>query len=84
MVIARRQTLVQLNDELVALLDERAARTHRSRSQVIREAVEQYLAAERDAAIDRAIVEGYTRIPPDEHDPWAEAAATESIRAEPW
>jgi metal-responsive CopG/Arc/MetJ family transcriptional regulator len=84
MVIARRQTLVQLNDELVALLDERAARTHRSRSQVIREAVEQYLAAERAAAIDRAIVEGYTRIPPDEPDPWAEIAATESIRAEPW
>ncbi len=84
MVIARRQTLVQLSDELLALLDERAARTHRSRSQLIRDAVEQYLAAEREAAIDRAIVEGYTRTPQDEHDPWAEAAAIESIRAEPW
>jgi metal-responsive CopG/Arc/MetJ family transcriptional regulator len=82
--IARRQTLVQLNDELLALLDERAARTRSSRSQLIRDALEQYLAAEREAAIDRAIVEGYTRIPQDEHDPWAEAAAIESIRAEPW
>ncbi len=84
MVMARRQALVQLNDELLALLDEQAARTHRSRSQLIRDAIEQYLAAERDAAIDRAIIEGYTRVPQEEHDPWAEAAATESIRAEPW
>jgi metal-responsive CopG/Arc/MetJ family transcriptional regulator len=84
MGMARRQTLVQLNDELLALLDERAARTRRSRSQLIREALEQYLAADREAAIDRAIVEGYTRIPQEEHDPWAEAAARRSIAEEPW
>jgi metal-responsive CopG/Arc/MetJ family transcriptional regulator len=83
MVIARRQTLVQLNDELLALLDERAVRTNRSRSHLIRDAIEQYLAADRDAAIDRAIVEGYTRIP-QEPDPWAEAAAKRSIAEEPW
>ena len=72
MVVARRQTLVQLSDELIAALDERAARRHVSRSQLIR------------AAIDRAIVEGYTRIPPGELDAWAEAATIESIRDEPW
>jgi metal-responsive CopG/Arc/MetJ family transcriptional regulator len=83
MVTARRQTLVQLNDELLALLDERAARTRRSRSSLIREAVEQYVRADRDAAIDRAIVEGYTRMP-DEPDPWVDILARESIRREPW
>ena len=82
--MARRQTLVQLNDELLALLDERAARTRRSRSSLIREAIEQYVRAEREAAIDRAIIEGYTRIPQEEHDPWAEAAAKRSIAEEPW
>lgn len=45
---------------------------------------EQYLAADREAAIDAAIVEGYTRIPPAEQDPWAEAAGRRSIAAEPW
>ncbi len=81
--MARRQTLVQLNDELLALLDERAARTGRSRSELIRAAIEREVASDREAAIDAAIVEGYRRIP-QEPDPWAELAARESIRAEPW
>jgi Ribbon-helix-helix protein, copG family len=82
-LMARQQTRVQLSDGLLAALDERAARDGISRSQLIRDAVEAYLADDRAAAIDRAIVEGYTRIPP-EPDPWAEAAADDSIRAEPW
>lgn len=84
MVMARRQTLVQLSDELVAALDERAARRHVSRSQLIRTALEQYIAGDEDAEIDRAIVEGYTRIPPGELDAWAQEAGRRSIRAEPW
>lgn len=82
--MARKQTLVQLNDELLGLLDEKAARLRRSRSDLIRDALEHYLAAEREAEIDRAIIEGYTRIPQEEHDPWAEAAARRSIAEEPW
>jgi metal-responsive CopG/Arc/MetJ family transcriptional regulator len=81
--MARRQTLVQLSDELLALLDERAAKSGRSRSEIIRSAIERELAAEREAAIDKAIVDGYTRIP-QEADPWAEASAKRSIAAEPW
>ncbi len=84
MAIARRQTLVQLSDELLALLDERAAKSGKSRSELIRAAVERDLAADREAEIDRQIIEGYTRIPPGELDAWAYAAALESIRAEPW
>ena len=82
--MARRQTLVQLNDELLALLDERAAKTGRTRSEIIRAAIERELAADREAAIDAAIVEGYTRIPPPDHDPWADASAERSVAAEPW
>ncbi len=84
MLVARRQTLVQLSDALLAALDERAVRHSVSRSQLIRTAIEQYIATDEDSEIDRAIVEGYTRIPPPEHDPWAEAAALRSIAAEPW
>jgi len=83
MVVARQQTLVQLTDELVAQLDERAAKEGRSRSELIREAIEEFLYDERKAAIDAAIIEGYTRIP-DEDDPWAHAAARRSIADEPW
>jgi metal-responsive CopG/Arc/MetJ family transcriptional regulator len=82
--MARRQTLVQLNDELLALLDERASRTGRSRSQIIRAAVENELAGDREAAIDSAIVSGYERVPPAELDAWAEASAKRSVAAEPW
>jgi metal-responsive CopG/Arc/MetJ family transcriptional regulator len=82
--MARRQTLVQLNDELLALLDERASRTGRSRSEIIRSAVERELASDRDSALDEQIVAGYTRIPPAELDPWAQASAKRSVAAEPW
>lgn len=81
MVMGRTQTLVQLSDSLLAALDQRAASRGVSRSQVIREAVEAYLASDHDAEVSRRIIEGYERIPqatPDEWgDPeaWAAAAA---------
>jgi metal-responsive CopG/Arc/MetJ family transcriptional regulator len=81
--VARRQTLVQLSDELLALLDERAVKSGLSRSELIRRAIERELADDIEAEIDRQIVEGYTRIP-QEPDPWAEAAAKRSIADEPW
>jgi metal-responsive CopG/Arc/MetJ family transcriptional regulator len=82
--MARRQTLVQLNDELLERLDRRAGREGRSRSQLIRQALEEYLRDEREAEIDRQIVEAYTRIPQPNHDPWAEAAGRRTIADEPW
>jgi Arc/MetJ-type ribon-helix-helix transcriptional regulator len=44
-------------------LDTRAAREGRSRSELIREALTGYLATDAEAAIDREIVEAYTRQP---------------------
>lgn len=58
-----RQTLVQLTDELVALLDRRAAQQQVSRSALIRDVLEQYLAADREAALDQALRDGYERQP---------------------
>jgi metal-responsive CopG/Arc/MetJ family transcriptional regulator len=82
MLVARTQTLVQLSDDLLARLDSYRAREGRSRSDVIRAAVERYLAEDREAVIDRLIVEAYSRMPPD--DAWAEDAARRMIAAEPW
>lgn len=82
--MARQQTLVQLTDELIALLDERAEREGVSRSRLIRDAIERFLAEDRRRAIDDAIVEGYRRIPPGELDALAEVAGRRSIAAEPW
>jgi hypothetical protein len=43
------------------------------------------LAAEHERAVDQAIVEGYTRIPPSPEDDEAALASTrESIREKPW
>lgn len=81
----RTQTLVQLSDALVARIDERAARLGRSRSSLIREALEHYLVDESEAEIDRQIIEGYTRIPQtEEEDAWARAAATRMLAEERW
>ena len=83
-VMARTQTLVQLDDELVALLDQRAAHEGASRSALIRRAIEGYLAADRDAALDAAIVAGYRRVPAREPLPELVALAAASIDEEPW
>lgn len=85
MSVPRTQTLVQLTDELLSRLDERAAREGRSRSALIRDAIEKYLYAETKAKIDREIIEGYERIPETEEEMrWAEASAREGVEEEPW
>ena len=81
--MARTQTLVQLTDRLLAALDQHAAKVGRNRSDVIRSAIEQFLKESLEDDIDRAIVEGYRKIP-QESDPLIEAAARDSIAAEPW
>jgi metal-responsive CopG/Arc/MetJ family transcriptional regulator len=82
MIMARTQTLVQLSDELVERLDAYRAREDRSRSEVVREAIERYLESDRDAEIDRLLVDAYTRQPLD--DLWADQAARQMVAAEPW
>jgi metal-responsive CopG/Arc/MetJ family transcriptional regulator len=81
--VARRQVLVQLDDERLALLDERAARSGQSRSALVRAAVDAYLDADAEARIDAQVVAGY-EARPQEANRWAEVAARETIAAEPW
>lgn len=83
MVMARSQTLVQLNDRLLAALDEVAARTSRSRSELIRSAIAAYLEQELSTDDDRRIVEAY-RATPQLDDGWARASASAMIAQEPW
>ena len=83
MVMSRRQTLVQFTDDLLASLDEFAVRSGRSRSELIRDAVEQYLREQREVEIDEAIAEGYSRIPPSEPAE-AYADARRLVADEPW
>jgi metal-responsive CopG/Arc/MetJ family transcriptional regulator len=83
MMIARTQTLVQLTPELLEALDEYAARTGASsRSEVIRQAIARLLSEDRDAQIDRQIVEAYLRRPQEEV--WGAEAARLLVEAEPW
>lgn len=82
-LMKKTQTLVQLTPDLLAALDQKAALTGRSRSDIIREAIGDYLADELEAEIDRKIVQGY-RKKPQKADEWAEVAAREAISAEPW
>jgi len=84
MTIARRQTLVQLDDARLAGLDQRAASSGRSRSDLIREAVDLLLGTGDAAAVDSAIVAGYEHNPPPAQDAWALQGALAAIRAEPW
>lgn len=83
--MSRKPVLVQLNEELIEKLDELTEVQGRSRSAVVRDAVERYVAAESEAEKDRRLVEGYTRIPPDdEFAAWAEASVRELLDEESW
>ena len=81
--MARTQTLVQLTPELLQALDEYRARTGAgSRSEVIREAIARLLAEDREAQIDRQIVDAYERQPATEL--WGDLSARMLIEAERW
>jgi predicted DNA-binding protein len=70
--MARSQTLVQLNDTLLAMLDQRAAKQRISRSQIIRDAIEAYLASDYEADVTRQMLAGYERIPQATADKWGD------------
>jgi metal-responsive CopG/Arc/MetJ family transcriptional regulator len=83
--MTRTQTLVQLTEDLLRRLDERATKEGRSRSALIRDAIEAYLYDETKERIDREIIEGYERIPTTaEEMEIAEAGVREDIEEEPW
>jgi Ribbon-helix-helix protein, copG family len=82
--MTRRQALIQLDDARIAALDERAAVSGRSRSDLIREAVDRLLGSGDAAALDAAILAGYERHPPPEPDASIVRGVRDAIREEPW
>ena len=80
--MARTQTMVQLNDELLETLDRAADRRGASRSALIRELLWQGLAEDRDAMIGEGIAAGYRRLPPGEPDDWGDLGAAGDASAE--
>ena len=77
---------VRAPDDRVARIDALVASgAYESRASFIIDAVDLLVAEIERREIDRAIVDGYTRIPPTaEEIAWAEAAGRRSIAAEPW
>ncbi|MGH8950456.1 MAG: ribbon-helix-helix protein, CopG family [Acidimicrobiia bacterium] len=61
----RREVLVQLDDELVARLDEIAQRSSVSRSELLRRGALSVIEADKWAQADERLIEGYTNYPPD-------------------
>jgi metal-responsive CopG/Arc/MetJ family transcriptional regulator len=65
MVVARREVLVQLDDDMVRALDELAQHLGTSRSELLRRGAQAVIAAEEMAAADRELVAAYRRLPAD-------------------
>jgi metal-responsive CopG/Arc/MetJ family transcriptional regulator len=81
MVMARKQVLVQLDDDLVARLDEVARRHGVSRSELLRRGELALLEAEELRTADEALQEAYRRVPQDPA--VVEAAARLAARTAP-
>ncbi len=77
---ARKQVLMQLNEDLVSELDEWVARTGRNRSDLAREALGDLLRKFHAADNHRRDVEGYTKFPQTD-DEWDEELFNENMRA---
>lgn len=84
--MATEQIAVRLSTELLAEIDALVKRGEfPSRAAAVRAGAERIAADERRRAIDRSIIDGYTRIPPTpEEDAWALASGREAIAEEPW
>lgn len=65
MAMARRQVLVQVDDDLVERLDEIADRSSTSRSELLRRGARAVIDANDLAAADRDLQAAYLRDPPD-------------------
>ncbi len=64
-VMARREVLVQLDDELVGELDEIARARRTSRSALLRAGARAVIDADERLAADRRLIEAYRRLPED-------------------
>jgi len=88
--MVRRQTLVQLTEDLVDKLDQLASKEDVSRSELIRRVLRGFVEQEDEQEKVRRYIEGYKRIPPDTRDEWgslddwAEWSAREAVAEEPW
>jgi Arc/MetJ-type ribon-helix-helix transcriptional regulator len=78
-IVARRQVLVQLDDTQVERLD-RFVGSDASRSELIREAIDLYLAALAEGLEDVRYAEAYRRVPED----LAEDTALRTLALEAW
>lgn len=77
---------LRMPEDKVAVVDALVeAGAYESRAAFIVTAIEKLVSELEEEAIDRAIVEGYTRIPQTEEElRSADAAARQSVQAEPW
>lgn len=81
----KKPVLIQFDDPLLERLDSLGALTGRSRSSIVRDAVERYVTQESDAEKDRRLIAGYTAVPDDaEFVMAAEDGARRLIEEESW
>ena len=77
--MARTQTMVQLNEELIASLDAVASQRGISRSALIRELVIDGLRQSAAAAVGERIADGYRRMPQALPDAWGDPVASADV-----
>jgi metal-responsive CopG/Arc/MetJ family transcriptional regulator len=65
MVMARREVLVQLDDDLVRQLDQLATQLGTNRSELLRRGAQAVITAEDLAAADQELTTAYQRQPPE-------------------
>lgn len=65
MLVARKEVLVQLDDDLIARLDRLATAEGTSRSELLRRGAAAVLAAADELEADRTLKDAYQRVPQD-------------------
>lgn len=71
--------MVQLSDELIALLDAEASERGVSRSVLIRDVLGGHLSERREQSLVAALLSGYERVPPGRPDSWGTTARISDV-----
>ncbi len=73
------KTAVSIPDELLLRADELARRLGKSRSQVYREALAEYLSRREPRSVTRALDEFVDELAPERRDPWLDEAGRRAL-----
>jgi Arc/MetJ-type ribon-helix-helix transcriptional regulator len=76
-----QQIALRISDELARKLDETLVHGFATRSEALRVAIEEFVERRESTKLDKALTDGYSRLPPTDIDEWGSVEAAHAVAA---